>query len=193
MDPNTRQTEAAARIEEDIATLEIGIRQLKVQYDMFFNGALPREPHEMRHQIDRLIRRYREARIQKYQHRFQLTTLISRYAILSELWGRSRRSMEEGDRRTQATTPTQGSNDKLLGRCRLSEAKQEDENLRKLYTRFVEARERNGIAAQVPYAKFVKGIAAQTNQLRKKSGCAEIELRLVVRNDKIQLKARPGK
>jgi hypothetical protein len=42
------------------------------------------------------------------------------------------------------------------------------------------------------YQKFVRGISSQTERLRKESGCAEIELRVVVRDDKVQVKASPG-
>jgi hypothetical protein len=43
------------------------------------------------------------------------------------------------------------------------------------------------------FQKFVRGISSQTQRLRKESGCAEIELRVVVKDDQVQVKARPGR
>ena len=49
---------AVASVEEDIHRLETGIRQLKIQYDMFFAGSLKRQPVEQRAALERTIRKY---------------------------------------------------------------------------------------------------------------------------------------
>ena len=109
---NKTQVQAAlnAQIEDDIAKLVVGLKQLKVQYDMFFNGALPRQPLEMRSNINRIIRRYENAHIQQYHHRFHFNTLVGRYNSLSELWSKTLRNREQGDRR-----PTQVERPKVRG------------------------------------------------------------------------------
>ena len=90
--------DVSSSIEADIHRLEIGIRQLKMQYDMFFAGSLPREPFELRSELESLIRRNSNATIGKYAHRFHFNTLVSRFNTLSELWCKTLRAREEGER-----------------------------------------------------------------------------------------------
>ena len=183
-----------ATIETALARLENSIRRLKIQYDMFFNGALPRQPFELRSQLNRIIRRYENVHIQKYQHRFHFNTLVGRYNTLSELWAKPLRVREEGDRRPTQVERPKVRGEQLVARCRISGASADPEQVRRLYDKFVEAHRREGLGdLTIPFEKFTKGIDAQARRLRKNSGCAEIELRLVVKDQKVQLKARPGR
>ena len=45
----------------------------------------------------------------------------------------------------------------------------------------------------VSFEAFVRGIGKQADRIRAKSGCAEVDLRIVVADDQVQLKARPRK
>jgi hypothetical protein len=85
-------------IEADIERIEAGIRQLKIQYDMFFAGAIPKQPLELRSALERLLKRYTNAPLRKYAHRFHFSSLAARYTSLSELWAKTLKTMEEGDR-----------------------------------------------------------------------------------------------
>ena len=52
------------QIDEDLNRLDVGIRQLKVQYDMFMAGSLKTPPRELRAQLERLERERDEGREQ---------------------------------------------------------------------------------------------------------------------------------
>lgn len=180
-------------IEADLQRLEVGIRQVKVQYDMFFAGALNREPIELRGQIDRIIKRHANSPIQKYAQRFHLNTLVSRFNSLSELWGKTIRSREEGDRPAPAMTDLEGPREQLVARCRFQDPSTNQAELKRLYTRFAETRRRLDAGKRVvSFEKFALGVSNQSERLRKQSGCAEIELRVVVHDHKVLVKARPG-
>lgn len=184
---------SASGVEADIARLESGIKQLKVHYDMFFAGALSHEPLQLRSEVERLIRQHAHSTMRNYAHRFHFNALVSRFNSLSELWAKTIRSMEEGDRRQPALADRGQPREQLIARARVVGGELDAAALRRLYDRFVEARQTNGETnRQVSYAKFVRGISAQTERLRKESGCAEIELRVVLRDQKVQVKARPG-
>jgi len=187
------QPGAAGNIEADLHRIEVGIRQLKVQYDMFFAGALKREPFELRAEIDRILKRNANSPIQKYAQRFHLNTLISRFNSLSELWGKTIRSREEGDRPAPAMTDRDGPRERLVARCRFQDASTNQADLQRLYTRFVETRRRLDAGKRVvSFEKFALGVSNQSQRLQKQSGCAEIELRVVVTDHKVLVKARPG-
>jgi hypothetical protein len=184
---------SSASIEADIARLETRLRQLKVQYDMFFNGALPREPFELRADVERLIKRYSNAPIRKYAQRFHFNSLVSRFNSLSELWTKTIRNLEEGDRPSPAAAG-RGPSEKVLTTCRIHDPIKEQELLRFVHSRYLEARRKMGGAnGKVSFSDFVRGITSQAKSLRDKSGCDEIELRLIVADQKVHLKARPGR
>ena len=184
---------AGAQIEAEIARLEVSIRELKVQYDMFFAGALKREPFELRAEIEKIIKRHANSPIQKYAQRFHLNTLVSRFNSLSELWAKTRRAREEGDRPAPAVADQPGPRERLVARCRLHESGSDQAELQRLYARFQEARRRTGNdKREVSFQKFVRGVSSQAQMLRKKRGCGDIELRVVVCDHKVLLKARSG-
>ena len=177
-------------IEEDLAHLEVGIRKLKIEYQMFFVGSRKREPLQERWQIDKIVKRYAEARIRKYHHRFHFNTLQSRYCLLTELWSKTLRNMEEGRVRGRAPVQPEES-EKLVGKCRLATEQPNTELMRGLYDQFIKARRRRGQRAKLTFDRFVRGVSSQAGRLRESTGCGEIELRLVVRDSKVQIEARP--
>ncbi len=180
-------------IEADIERLEVGLRQLKIQYDMFFAGSVPRQPYELRSELERIIRRHSHVTIRKYSQRFHFNALVSRYNSLSELWTKTLRSLEEGDRPAPPVADRAGGGEQVLTSCRFQSAEREAHSLRLLHSRFLEARRRAGQEDEVPYSSFLKGIISQTERLREKTGCESIELRIVVEDKKVRLKARPGR
>jgi hypothetical protein len=190
------QPSSDAAFDEDIARLEIGIKRLKVHYDMFFVGSLAREPIEIRSQVEKLIRRHAESSKLKYAQRFRFNSLVSRFNSLSELWSKTTRRMEEGDTRHRTKLDQFDLRERLIARARMRKGEDngDADSLQRLYDKFIEARQVNGEdSRKLSYKNFVRGISSQTQRLRKETDCAEIELRVVLRDQKVQVKARPGR
>jgi hypothetical protein len=180
--------------EEDIERLEAGLRQLKIEYDMFFAGATPKPPVELRASLDRLIKRCSATPFRQYSSRFRFNSIVSKYASFSELWAKMLRNVEEGDRPAPAVADRAGAGPRVMATCRVKDPSREQESLRELHARFVELRKKLGNAeGKLTFDSFVSGIASQAKKLREKAGCHEVELRLVVEDRKVQLKARPGR
>lgn len=187
------QTDPEAFVDAELDRLQIGLRQLKVQYDMFFAGSVPRQPVELRAELERLVKRLSSHPIRKYSQRFHLASLVSRFNAMSELWSKTLRSLEEGDRPAPSVADRARA-ERLLTTCRVQDPTQEEASLKLLHARFVEARKKAGTEEDgVSFRAFVKGIVSQTRRLKDKTGCEEIELRIVVQDRKVQLKARPGR
>ena len=182
-----------AFVDAELERLQIGLRQLKVQYDMFFAGSLPRQPAELRAELERLIKRLSSHPIRKYSQRFHLASLVSRFNAMSELWSKTLRTLEEGDRPAPSVAD-RVRGERLVSTCRVQDPAHEEASLKLLHARFVEARKKAGDGDDgVSFRAFVKGIVSQTRRLKDKTGCEEIELRIVVQDRKVQLKARPGR
>ena len=184
---------ATDAVDAEIDRLEVGLRQLKIQYDMFFSGALPRQPFELKSELEKIIRRLSASPSRRYHQRFRFTTLVSRYNAMSELWSKNLRSLEEGDR----TSPIAGARaaaPRVVTTCRVQDPDREQNSLRLLHRQFLEAhRKATGEEGTVSFPAFVRGIAGQTRRLQERTGCDEIELRIVVSDRKVHLKARPGR
>lgn len=180
-------------VEADLARLEAGIKQLKVQYDMFLAGALPRQPIETRERVERLIKQYSHAAMRKYRHRFHFNGLVARYNVLSELWGKNLRAREEGARPAPAVVDRADKRTPPPDSYHLSGSGGDEPALRRLHASFLEARKKSGESASVPFDAFARKVAAQAESLRRKSGCEKVELRLEISDSKVLLKARPGR
>ena len=181
-------------VESDLERLESGIRQLKIQYDMFFAGSLPKQPHELRQELERIIKRYSHAPIRKYAVRFHFNSLVSRFNSMSELWAKTLRTLEEGDRPAPAVADRHTRDENVVATCNIKDPVRDREYLKVLHAKFLDARRKSGDGeGAVSFESFVKGIASQAGKLREKAGCEKIELRLVVKDRKVQLKARPGR
>jgi hypothetical protein len=182
-------------IDADIERLETGIRQLKVQYDRFFAGVLQKPPVEMRTELERLIKRWSNAPLRSHAERFHFNALAARYNSLSELWSRTLKGMEEGDRPHPAPGDRpEPDGEHLIERCHVHDVNGERDSLKVLHSRFLAARRKAGCdGGTVGFESFLRGISSQADRLRKSSGCEEVELRLVLREGKVLLIARPGR
>ena len=181
----------STEIEAEIGRLDTGIRQLKIQYDMFFAGAIPRQPLELRRDVERLIKRYANAPIRKYSSRFHFNSLVSRFNSLSELWAKTLRGQEEGDRPLPAAV-ARPNGEQVFARLTVEEDSRDVAELRLLHHRLMEARKKAGETGHVSFEKFAKTVDAQAVKLREKTGCGKVELRVVFQGRKAVLKARPS-
>src|ERR1700704_6846770 len=86
-----------ATIDEELATLEKDIRQLKVEYDQYFGGGRKRPPTEIEWRIDMLIKRYSERGGElKFAQRFRFNNLSQTYAKYKDIFRKRTAQKEEG-------------------------------------------------------------------------------------------------
>ncbi len=87
-DKQSRQEEAAS-LDQEIVRLEDAIRKLKIDFDIYFNGAAKRPPLEARARLEANIRRISDDRTLSYAQRYKMTSLVSRFTSYRELWRRN--------------------------------------------------------------------------------------------------------
>ena len=87
--------EEAAAIDKQIAKVEEDVRRLKIEFDIFFNGAVKRPPLEARARVESQIKRLLDNRAMAYAQRYKLNGLVSRYTSYRELWRRTLRAKGE--------------------------------------------------------------------------------------------------
>jgi len=86
-----------ATIDEDLSQLERDIRQLKIEYDMYFGGGRKRPPTEVEWRIELLIKRYAERGGElKFAQRFRFNNLAQTYAKYKDVFRKRLTQREEG-------------------------------------------------------------------------------------------------
>jgi len=84
-------------IDEELAQMERDIRQLKIEYDMFFGGGRKRPPTEIEWRIDLLVKRYAERGGEmKFGQRFRFNNLSQTYAKYKDVFRKRMARREEG-------------------------------------------------------------------------------------------------
>ena len=182
----------STELEAELGRLESGIRQLKIQYDMFFAGSVPKQPLELRNELEKIIRRHSATPIRRYAARFHFNALVSRFNSLSELWAKTLRGLEEGDRPAPAVADRAGGSEQVVARCTVKDPAAEPDVLKLLHARLLDARKKAGDATdRLTFENFVLTISAQARKMREKTGCDKVDLRVIVVDRKVVVKARP--
>ena len=85
---NHPKHDEAADLDQQLSRLEDDIRKLKIDFDIYFNGAVKRPPLEARARLESYIKRVADNRSLNYAQRYQFNTLVSRFTSYRELWRR---------------------------------------------------------------------------------------------------------
>jgi hypothetical protein len=84
--------------EEEFKQIDYEIRRLKVQYDLYFSGALARPPNDQKEALARTLRRYQGVSFPNSADRFLYNNVVNKFNTFQELWTKMLRIKEEGAR-----------------------------------------------------------------------------------------------
>ena len=181
-------------VERDLQHLEVEMKRLEAEYNMFFAGRLPRPPWETRKRVEALVKKFDRSHIQNYGDRFRFLTLQSKYAAFIDLWDRGLRAREEGrpgpfvpkrpDKPEEAKKPE----NRILHVAAFKDPLHEQDKLHDLYESLAEARRELG-EDPLPFHKFADLVKSQVKKLRE-GGSPEVAFRLAVKDGKVNFTAR---
>ncbi len=199
---------APTPLEEDLNRLEVLIRQLKQQYDIFFAGAAPRQPFETRKEVEGLLDRLGRTRMQRFSDRYRYNTLAGKYQTYRELWTKVLRMREEGYRPGvgRASSASQGpqappeeaskssaGDGRVIFKSRFRDPTAEGDSFKSFYDNYVAARREQGAGSDVSYSTFLRLIAQKTATIKEKSGCDQVSYAIVLKEGAVTLRASPIK
>ncbi len=185
-------------VQRDLQTLEVELKRLEAEYNMFFSGRAPRPPLETRGRVAALVKRWDRGHIDTAVDRFRFQTLQSRFAKFVDLWDRGQRAREEGrpgpfvqppPRETPKRAEQQES--KVLNVTAFRDPMREVDKLHTLYDSLMDARRQVGEDV-VPFHKFAALVKDQVSKLRE-NGSAEVAFRVAVKEGKVNFTARAMK
>jgi hypothetical protein len=180
-------------IERDLKVLEVELRRLEAEYNMYFAGRLPRPPWETRTRVQGLVRQIDRLRVTNTALRFRFSTLQSRFQMFADLWDRGLRAREEGRpgpfaQKSAAAPREKRPDDRILHVTAFRDPLQEIDKLHELYDRLSDARRELGDEA-VPFHKFTELVKDQVRRLKQK-GSPEVAFRISVKDGKVNFTAR---
>lgn len=189
--------------DDELDKLEEDIRILKNKYDQFFAGIAKVPPQFERHQVETYIHELSKQKIRDSGRRFRLSTLVSRYNQLRELWGRRIREREEGPldyRRRQALLGEPASAPEPP-RPPVTSAPPDPyermtpgangEQIRRLHEEIERANAAMGKSSNVSVEQLAAMVQKQTELVRSKYNVRSVAFRVETVDGKVKLKAKP--
>jgi hypothetical protein len=200
-----------ATIDDELAQLERDIRQLKIEYDMYFGGGRKRPPTEVEWRIDLVIKRYAERGGELKSHqRFRYNNLTQTYAKYKDIFRKRMAQKEEGTvqrhfgaaaraiqaerARTQPAAPPQRpaatGREAQAFRVVCSEPDSEVHKVDQLYEAFVNAKKQAGEEThKLTRAGFNEFVRKKTKDLQTKKNCRDVEYIVETVEGQVKLKA----
>jgi hypothetical protein len=187
-------------VDQELTLLEDGIRRLKIEYEIFFNGGSQRLPFDLRWRVESLIKKYGDFGKMSFAQRFRYNTLVSKFHSYSDLWRRMIKSKEEG-RPPYATLPTEpdvqsapqthASGDRTICQLVCTDPDLEDEKLQNLFKSLVEAKRECGEKPEsLQFDTFKKFLSDKTAQFKDQFRCEAVCYVISVEGGKVKLTAK---
>jgi hypothetical protein len=175
-------------IGEALDQLSNDIQKLRVDFERFFNGALPFPPDELRGRVQAQIRHLRTMSLQSAVDNFRLGDLEARFTSYNELFNRRVRDQEEG--RHAAVRPVPPPQPKRYDPEKgiVFGERVDPEAAEALYQGLASS---PGDAPRFDLDSFQTYLTRQVAAIREKTGCSQVQFRLAAEDGKLKLKARP--
>ena len=191
-----------SEFDRQLRELEVEIKKLEVEYNLFFAGRLPKLPWETRARVEALVKRYDRLQIQNTAERFRFQGLQSRFSAFCDLWERSLKA-REGARpsmrgrggeppppvRSPRGPETSAESPPRVVVTSLRDPAAEAEKVQALYEQLSEARRLSG-ESEVPFERFQEVVRAQVSKLGRDGG--EVVFKVSTRDGRVAFTAKPS-
>lgn len=180
--------------DEQLTRLEDDIRRLRIEFDIFFNGAAKRPPYDTKGRVETLLKRLGDDRTLTYAQRYRYNSLAARYNAFRDLWRRTMQGREEGRdpasaARANAKRETEIEMDPVSISC--MDPHKEIEVVKSLYTSLIEAKQKCGEPTEgFSFPKFHRLVAQKADTLKEKTGCERVLFSVALDEGHVSFKAK---
>jgi hypothetical protein len=181
---------ATPTVAEAVDRLAADIKQLRVDFERFFSGALAFPPEELRTRVQVQLRTLRNVNAGTPVDRFRLGDLEARFNSYNELFNRRVGQREEVHRQTAVAAAAAAP----AARSRFDPAAGVVIGLAAdpaAVTALYEGLAAGGSGPRFDLASFDAYLQRQAAAIRAKAGCDDVLFRLAAEDGKLKLKARP--
>jgi len=175
--------------DEDLNRLEENLRRLRVEYESYFSGGLPRPPRDSAYRVESALKRLSENMGEfNLRQRYRFNQLQQKYMVYGGLWRKRLRDLEEGrGRRTSAPTP------EGPFRIVLQAPEAETEKVNQIFDTWMNAKRQMGEPVPaVDRDVFAQFVQRKSEEIKQKLGCASVGFCVKVEEGRVKLKAGRG-
>ncbi|HEX8495409.1 MAG TPA: MXAN_5187 C-terminal domain-containing protein [Pyrinomonadaceae bacterium] len=181
-------------IDEQLKRLEEDIRRLKIEFDIYFNGASKRPPYDTKSRVETLIKRIADDRTLTFAQRYFYNSLVARFTSFRELWRRTMQGREEGREvmgTPRSTKRAEAKQQETRSNFVCADAHTDVETVRSLYDALVDAKARCGQPTDdLSFPRFHHLIATKTDKLKEHLGCERVRFSVSVEDGRVSFKAK---
>jgi hypothetical protein len=183
--------------DEQLTRLEDDIRRLRIEFDIFFNGAAKRPPYDTKGRVETLLKRLGDDRTLTYAQRYRYNSLAARYNAFRDLWRRTMQGREEG-RDAASAARVQVKRETGIDISPVSivcvDPHKEIEVVKNLYSSLLDAKTKCGESTEnLSFPKFHRLVAQKADGLKEKSGCNGVRFSVSVEDGHVSFKAKPDR
>jgi len=209
--------------DEELHRIDLDITKLKIQFDLYFIGTVPKPPTDQRDALDKLIKKAQFS-VKSSADRFLYNAVLNKFNAYSELWMKNLRIREEGvqlhplarraARQAAAAASTSGGSNGSGARAaadaarrngagkpdeqapdswRISASRRDEPALKNLYDRFIAAKDQVGDQKKPSFDAFTREIARHAAAIKGKVDCDVIDFKIYSKDNKVSIKAKPLK
>jgi hypothetical protein len=183
--------------EEQLARLEEDIRRLKVEFDIYFNGAAKRPPYDTKGRVETLIKRLADERTLTFAQRYKYNSLAARYNAFAQLWRRTIQEREEGRNLFAAHRPAPRAEEQKPAGPQIfvcADARHDVATVKSLFETLVEAKRRCGEPTdELSFSRFHRMVAEKSEALKGRAGCERVHFSVDVKDGRVSFKAKAEK
>lgn len=197
-----------ATTEEDLVQLEKDVRQVKIEYEIFFGGGRKRPPTDLEWRIDQTIKRYTERGPKlTAPQMFRLNGFIQRYMKFREVFRKRTKAREEGtvqrhfgaaakevEKLRQERAAQERHGESVVARVAIgahTDPARESLKTRKLYEAFRDTKEKAGESTnKLTLEDFREFVTRKSKELRGADSEASVEFVIATEEGRVRLKAR---
>ena len=180
--------------DEQLTRLEEDIRRLRIEFDIFFNGAAKRPPYDTKGRVETLLKRLGDDRTLTFAQRYRYNSLAARYNAFRDLWRRTMQGREEG-RDAASAARASAKHETVASIAPVSviclDAHKEVGLVKDLYNSLLEAKQKCGESTDgLSFPQFHRLIAAKSDGLKERHGCNQVRFSVAVEDGHVSFKAK---
>lgn len=181
-------------IDDQLSRLEEDIRRLKIEFDVFFNGASKKPPYDTKGRVDTIMKRIGDDRTLTFAQRYRYNSLSSRYNAFRDLWRRTMQGREEGrdaGAAARATAKEQAVAEFKRTDFICGDAHKDVDLVKSIYSALVEAKKMCSESVEdFSFPRFHRLIASQADGLKERLGCDRVAFTIDVEGGHVSFKAK---
>lgn len=196
----------------ELNQLEEDMEKLKLAYEQYFSGIINFAPEDRRMKLQNLVNRLMAMRITNPRIRFRFQAVMGRWVTYKSQWQRILRQIEAGTYKRDVWRHQrklkQGEEFKSYytkGKNPPGGAKETEppaaekggglggERLDKIYNEYVSARQANNLSTMMKKEALGETLSRQADLVREKTGCDEVDFRVVEQGGSVAIQPVPIK